>query len=805
MKDEKNKVRENGQEPLELLHKIDAVISEKFGTRVVEPVAESIPFELHLPEITESGNPKYLSEKQLSFYLKGEADTSLQHLLPLHAAAYRKVKHLRYDFPLILNANGKMTPLRVWIDTLIESGDNDTAFLKTEALKLENYIKNDLDDATETAFIPLLDKALQKIQDDSAAQNGSMAVFEKTLSRARQSLCEQDMIISYDSDVYSVVSRFLVQNQIREALEKTVPDLAYRHASIKALIDSGETSPQKTGKSDWDTDIDFDKLNAISAALPRNDISSERMQRLKNIFATLDKWLPLQQDAVCQKLAADLWVTSVDDAKKQAAKRRQDAASFIKAYHMAGLEMANTYNPEHHDTFFNDFNISYLNDDERRLIFPVVLNIATNTPESIADMLVVFNGDDAIKIWAHEKAPLSNRDKTGIKPGIFSALSRMALAHTQVAVYQTALSFLPAQQEALRSAFAYDGPALLTIYDARDQKDASLPAWLLSGMAPEARVFANFSYNPAGDNDAGERFNLDQTPHAQTEWPMRSVDNGVIGEELPFTAVDFCAVLPEFAHHFKVVDPAEYHDKQIAFHTFIGDRQFHQQGYVPYILMADKESGLITRVLIDRALTEAAYRVLESWRMLQEMAGINNAHLEKQKTSLRNEWETEKEQALQALRDEYEAKLRQDRESLTDEIISNIAAGLLASDIVQMGGTRTSAAPAAAPVAKPAAEPEKEETVAETVAEDDDDMNFDTAYIDTPLCTSCNECRNQNDQLFLYDDNKQAYIGDVSKGTFKDLVTAAENCPVHIIHPGKPQNPDEPDLDDLMERAQKFN
>ena len=48
-------------------------------------------------------------------------------------------------------------------------------------------------------------------------------------------------------------------------------------------------------------------------------------------------------------------------------------------------------------------------------------------------------------------------------------------------------------------------------------------------------------------------------------------------------------------------------------------------------------------------------------------------------------------------------------------------------------------------------------------------------WIDTPLCTSCNDCMAVNPRLFLYDENKQAYIDDPHTGTFADLVVAAVN------------------------------
>jgi hypothetical protein len=58
--------------------------------------------------------------------------------------------------------------------------------------------------------------------------------------------------------------------------------------------------------------------------------------------------------------------------------------------------------------------------------------------------------------------------------------------------------------------------------------------------------------------------------------------------------------------------------------------------------------------------------------------------------------------------------------------------------------------------------------------------------------------------MFAYDDNKQAYLANPAAGTYAQLVEAAENCQLSIIHPGKPRDPNEPDLPALLERAQPF-
>jgi hypothetical protein len=101
------------------------------------------------------------------------------------------------------------------------------------------------------------------------------------------------------------------------------------------------------------------------------------------------------------------------------------------------------------------------------------------------------------------------------------------------------------------------------------------------------------------------------------------------------------------------------------------------------------------------------------------------------------------------------------------------------------------------------------EAVQESVAEPAEaavaeEPGADDPWIETPRCSTCNECTGINDRMFAYNDNKQAYIKDPDAGTFRELVEAAEACQVAVIHPGKPRNSDESGLEALIERAKEF-
>ena len=116
----------------------------------------------------------------------------------------------------------------------------------------------------------------------------------------------------------------------------------------------------------------------------------------------------------------------------------------------------------------------------------------------------------------------------------------------------------------------------------------------------------------------------------------------------------------------------------------------------------------------------------------------------------------------------------------------------------QAGPSEDGPEDAAAVTADTGAEPVEAE-------EEEESLSFDEPYIDTILCTSCNECTNLNNRLFSYDGNKQAFIGDAAAGSFAELVKAAKLCPAKCIHPGKPRSGDATATPELIARAAEFN
>jgi ferredoxin len=143
------------------------------------------------------------------------------------------------------------------------------------------------------------------------------------------------------------------------------------------------------------------------------------------------------------------------------------------------------------------------------------------------------------------------------------------------------------------------------------------------------------------------------------------------------------------------------------------------------------------------------------------------------------------------------------RSEAAGEAMDRLARVLMDLDAVPIAAEAAPLERAAAAEAVPA------ETVEEAVSADEEteeeEVSFNDPYVDSALCTSCQECLNINAQLFKYDANKQAFITDATHGTYEELVRAAEVCPARCIHPGLPAAGDEGANDDLISRAAKFN
>jgi hypothetical protein len=234
--------------------------------------------------------------------------------------------------------------------------------------------------------------------------------------------------------------------------------------------------------------------------------------------------------------------------------------------------------------------------------------------------------------------------------------------------------------------------------------------------------------------------------------------------EVAFTFVDFLAADCRYARHFECVARPQWSDKMKPAAEWLVRGAGAATGNAPYVWVANGDGRLVRAVCDDKAIA-AGRRCLDAWHRLQELCGVHNSHADRLLKREKAAWD--------------EQRRRDDSAKAVIAVPAAVAAPIAAP---------TAPAPAvaaAAEVKEPARSP-------------------DEAYIETTRCSSCNECIQMNGKMFAYDGNKQAYIANPDAGSYRQLVEAAENCQIGIIHPGKPRNKTEADLDELMKRAEAF-
>jgi hypothetical protein len=287
----------------------------------------------------------------------------------------------------------------------------------------------------------------------------------------------------------------------------------------------------------------------------------------------------------------------------------------------------------------------------------------------------------------------------------------------------------------------------------------------------ESRAFPAFTYDPyAGDNQAA-RFCLEDNPQPEADWPVAALEYADehlqrVIEETAFTIADFVLCDPRYAGHFARVPRERWSASLVPADEWLASDPGKQAETLPYVLTVDADDSL-QRVLVDARLMNIVARWRTFWHRLQEQGGIHNSHAEILLAREKAKWNEQRARELEQ---------------------HNAAAVPGASD----------ANVAAAAAAEPASAPSRSEPEPLPARDPDE------AWIETTRCPSCDECQTINNRMFKYNENKQAYIADITAGTYRQLVEAAEACQVAIIHPGKPRNPDEPGLGDLVERAKAF-
>ena len=507
----------------------------------------------------------------------------------------------------------------------------------------------------------------------------------------------------------------------------------------------------------------------------------------------------------------------------------REVVELARAVRVVRLEAADAFTPERHEAWLDRLDWRGLAVQELLLVPPVLVLLTANEPfvsalSSLSALLL--SGRPVQIVLLSGDAPQADPSSYRLEPAY------LGVAHREAFVQQGSLAFPLPLAAGFDRAFA-GRRAGLHVIDAPDAREASdtaggeLDAWLVASARVSGRAAPLFRFDPQAGSSWARRLHFEENPEPSADWPSEPLlvaakSESPAGSANPadapssaaFTFADAALLDPAWRSHFalaQVSTAAAGELRPLAEWLDLGEEESVR--HLPFVWGADTE-GALHRLVVSRALALATRDRLAYWRTLEELAGVRNEHVLAAVEAARSESAARAAREQEALASRHARELESLRETADQRAVDR-----LISTLFEIAPAFADAAPAAArpagkakspgaalaplaPVTASATSAGTTPAVATPAAPASDVA--EEAWVDTVLCTSCDECTRKFPGIFAYNADKQAFVKNPRGGSFRDLVIAAESCTAKIIHPGTPWNPAEPDLESSRARAGVF-
>ena len=722
---------------------------------------------------------------------------AMTELRPAQFARYGALQTLRYDYPLVLvdgdNDTDLLRPLSRVIDEALRLAAPkglDGEPLRQQILRLEQRMRDRVAQGHEEKLTDLWRTCASELLAESG--EAPFGAVDQSYDNVRQAIKVDGKVIG----CHGATPR-RVLGHIWQAMHKTrarkfrnkVDGLLLR---LNDILKSDHMKSDEAHSAnalaaamgtDNDGSIDFTALSQIlERARPQDRLPQSRVARIRhamNVLQTQAFFGPGRTSFLeaGQAICYSYVFKSCTEALEAYRDRLPSLVAFTKALTIAELEVENKYVPELHDAIFDAFDESDLTSEQMELLPPAMIFLR----DGITGSAEISRAFEALACGLPIKVMVQVDDilgPTSPEPPINSfgagsaRLAAMAMGLNNAFVMQSTSAHLYRMRGALMRGMQYAGPAMFSLYSGATQTMPGVEPYILAAAATEARAFASFTYDPSAGENWAARFDIADNPRNETNWPSYELTYETaagerLAESLPFTFGDFAICDTRYRRFCHKVPRSEWSADMVPFGEWLTSDPNSELVEKPFVMAIDEEDRLY-RVALDNKIASAARRCADAWCRLQELAGINNSHV---KVAMAEE--------------------RKRREAMLMELSAAAEADELQA--------------AAAAVTAPAPAAETAEAAPEPAEDASDGLDDSLPWIETPRCTTCNECTQVSSKLFAYNENMQAYIADPDGGTYRQIVEAAEGCQVSIIHPGLPRDPNEPNLEELIERARPFN
>ncbi len=696
-----------------------------------------------------------------------EARSEQGALIPALLRSYRNLETIRHDYPVVLldaGADATIAPLADLIDGLlrrIDPATRDVEALRRHLYRLETRVKR-LSETEPGAPLSTLWASAATLILEGIADEGRRATLGQELEAAHEALDHDGAVLPCRPDA----ARRLVEHAWRRLrAEQAAADagvLADLSGRISDLIDAERAQAPEAitptalaaSMAGERSGVNFEALSKLLGGARLRARPNGRARGLREPLRVLEaerERLTVEAVAlsapVFETCTAALAASHADGVKH---------ARVLRAVRLATLALESRYRGERHGRSVA-LHAGELTPDERRVLPPLLVSLDADqlADGDWAEILAILGSEVPLKIL------VAIHRLFGEQPGSPAGgsdwgkrIAETALLASEAFVVQASVSQLPRMAATVTAALRHEGPALIALYvgpsDRRGPGDGpSVPTYARCAAAVESRAFPSFVSDPGAGTDWFARLSLVGDPQPDVPWPRHRLtyedaEGGSVEEDVAFTIVDLLALESSLRRHFELVAQAEWSARMVPVADLLGEPS-GLIGALPFIYVVGASDRLY-RGVVSPDLLALGRASAANWARLQALAraGAPTAGAATPGPSIPTEEAT----------------------------------------VAEPGGATPPSAETTEPTATAPAP--------------------GVAYIETALCTTCDDCTGRNPRMFAYNAAKQAFVQDVRAGTYRELVEAAENCPVCIIHPGRPLDPSEPGLEGLITRAASF-
>ncbi len=780
-------------------------------------------------------------------------------LQPAAAPALRDTVPLLAHMPLVVTFDADEDPaaqgLRAWLDTALEAVAPD---LHRHVGALVARVQRALlaSRAPATPLDAALRQALEEWVEAADASDAARADLREQAAKALEQVPTDAVVVALGPGagpwlvVRAAVERrrrawLRMQHEVRELVTKVRARLAADDA-IRPEAGRPEAIAGALGQVGSEL-IDPARLAAVSAPSRRGSqpLPLLRRKRLEEALAALETWLSVadsEPDAIVVSTpnrAGDRDFDSLGNVDLRPDDHPIEAAAAIfdeevermlprlRAVRLARLEVRRHADVEAiYERSIAPLRWDGLRPNELELLVPIVAleDAQTAATAQAGALWSLLHAGRPVRVVLRAEALPELGQPGDLAARLAADPTLLALAHREAFAASATLARPTHLWQAAWRATAAPRPAVLHVAEPCWQ--AAIPPDLALEAAHVARCTPALWHDPDAGTSLADTFTLG--PHEVPEAPWVEFD---ITDPEVRQAVEREAWTP--AHAVLLAGHAPAHflpapgvdaDELVPIATWALKPPREAFRTIPFV-WARRPGGPPVRCAVSRPLALAVREWAGQWRMVQELAGAANEYARRAAERARREALDEAAERIAQLQEEHHRELEEVRRTAAAEALERVAAALVGLDVASLSvpAPSSATAPAAAlvpqthrgadePPEPAAGQPtptagEQDAQVegaaqgGEAAAAADEGLGDDEPRIDSELCTSCNECINLNGQLFRYNADKQAEIADPSAGTYAQLVEAAEKCPAHCIHPGKPRPDDPTATPDVLARA----